>query len=59
MLTTLLVMIIYVYIVNNRAQGPEWPIAFGIKLLTYLLFNIIFFTRFVTLTYYEVTVVCT
>ena len=26
-MTTLFAMLIHVYIVNNRAQGPEWPIA--------------------------------
>ena len=26
-ITTLSAMLIHVYIVNNRAQGPEWPIA--------------------------------
>ena len=25
-MTTLFAMLIHVYIVNNRAQGPEWPI---------------------------------
>ena len=26
-MTILFAMLIHVYIVNNRAQGPEWPIA--------------------------------
>ena len=52
MLTTLLVMIIHVYIVNYRAQWPEWPIAFLINLLTYIKASSLLLSKYFNFDFY-------
>ena len=50
-ITTLFAISMHVYVVNNRAQGPEWPIAIWINLsyliLSYLILSYLILSYFI------------